>query len=251
MTLNEIRESGLLELYVLGELSENDEKEVVDALQEFPELSKDLEQISKALTMYAQANAIKAPSGLYKSIENQINDSGSNGGSSSTSGPWLWILSVLALAFLAYGIYQNLLKNQLAEENQRILVDCEEDNDELLQELEFYQEIHNKENTIYAVAATDKYPETKLYLHQNDNTNRNFLQIQNLPAITADQSYQLWSLKADQDPIPLDVFNPDQEAFIEVESVDNTNTYAITIEPRGGRQTPTLENLIGTFAISG
>lgn len=251
MTLNEIRESGLLELYVLGELSEKDENIVNEALTEFPELQTDIKEISAALTTYAQANAIPAPNSLYESIESQIKDSKSNNSGGSSSNSWIWILSVLALGFLSYGIYQNLLKSQLAEENQRILVDCEEENDEMREQLDFYQEIHDKENTIYAVAATDKYPETKLYLHKNNATNKNFLQIQNLPEITADQSYQLWSLKANQDPIPLDVFNPEGDAFLEVENVEDTNTYAITIEPRGGRQTPTLENLIGTFAISG
>jgi anti-sigma-K factor RskA len=34
-----------------------------------------------------------------------------------------------------------------------------------------------------------------------------------------------------------------------VDFIDKTATYAITIEPKGGSKSPTLENLIGTMGV--
>ena len=70
----------------------------------------------------------------------------------------------------------------------------------------------------------------------------------NLPDIASDQAFQLWSLKDGADPMPLDVF-ADKNKIIEVAFVDNTATYAITIEPKSGSKSPTLEKLIGTIGV--
>lgn len=56
MKLTEIRKSGLLELYVIGDLS-NDEQNIIEsAILEFPELKQDLFEIEKSLEAYAFAN---------------------------------------------------------------------------------------------------------------------------------------------------------------------------------------------------
>ena len=39
--------------------------------------------------------------------------------------------------------------------------------------------------------------------------------------------------------------------LIEVDYVDGTEVYAITIEPEGGSESPTFENLIGTVSVAG
>ena len=87
---------------------------------------------------------------------------------------------------------------------------------------------------IVHMTGTDKYPQTNLYFYHNPETQRNFIQVQELPAITASQSYQLWSLKTDLAPIPLDVFQGTDD-LIEVRYEGDSQSYAITIEPFGGQ----------------
>ena len=95
------------------------------------------------------------------------------------------------------------------------------------------------------------YPTASLLIHNNNSSKKNYLQLSALPALSDNQSFQLWSLKADQDPIPLDVFDGTGDRIIEVQHINGTETYAITIEPKGGSKIPTLENLIGTFSLQG
>lgn len=59
MRLNEIRESGLLELYVLGELNKSEKETVLKAISFFPELKKELTLIENAFLFYAKLHAIK------------------------------------------------------------------------------------------------------------------------------------------------------------------------------------------------
>ena len=68
MTLHEIRESGLLELYVLGDLALHDRGVVEAAITEFPELSNDLKEIERAYRTYAEAHAVKAPPAVLEKV---------------------------------------------------------------------------------------------------------------------------------------------------------------------------------------
>ena len=48
--------------------------------------------------------------------------------------------------------------------------------------------------------------------------------------------------------MPLNVF-ADKNTIIPVDFIDQTATYAITIEPKGGSQSPSLDKLIGTMGV--
>lgn len=76
-----------------------------------------------------------------------------------------------------------------------------------------------------------------------------FLQVQNLPPLASNQSYQLWSLKGDLAPKPLDVFESQNPKLFEIVHVESTNVYAITPEPKVGKDVPTFENLVATFTL--
>jgi anti-sigma-K factor RskA len=56
-------------------------------------------------------------------------------------------------------------------------------------------------------------------------------------------------LKATDASITLDVFDGKGNTIIKVHFIQNTNAYAITIEPDGGSQSPNLNDLIRAFSI--
>jgi anti-sigma-K factor RskA len=68
--------------------------------------------------------------------------------------------------------------------------------------------------------------------------------VNNLPAVPAGETYQLWFVPTSGDPIPSDTFNtePDGSARVEVsvpDSVASLKAAAVTPEPAGGSQKPT------------
>lgn len=67
MNLQDIRESGLLELYVHGALEETEQHIVAQALETYPELQQELKEIEFALFQYAENYALK-PHGVVKPL---------------------------------------------------------------------------------------------------------------------------------------------------------------------------------------
>lgn len=73
------------------------------------------------------------------------------------------------------------------------------------------------------------------------------LQLANLPAPPQDKDYQLWLIKAGENPISAGVFNfeqPSTDLFFRVEQLNEqpspqSNSFAVTLEPKGGVPQPT------------
>jgi len=251
-------ESGILELYVLGKLSPEEEKEVQDMQSKHVEIQREIHEISVGLEKYAQLNAIKAPAHIADRIfENLPSKSSTSYGNSAdiaqSKGGLNWnLLTTLfaLLSVLGFSMYF-ILKTEYNSALQKYESDkktCDSISQQQQQLFAIIRQINDPNNKIIDMTPTAGYAGISVYLHYNVVNKKNFLQLVNLPDITADQAFQLWSLKDGADPMPLDVF-VDKNKIIEDAFVDNTATYAITIEPKGGSKSPTLEKLIGTMGV--
>jgi len=251
-------ESGILELYVLGKLSPEEEKEVQDMQSKHVEIQREIHEISVGLEKYAQLNAIKAPAHIADRIfENLPSKSATSyGNSADIAQPkgglnWNLLTTLFALlSVLGFSMYF-ILKTEYNSAIQKYESDkkaCDSISQQQQQLFAIIHQINDPNNKIIDMTPTAGYAGISVYLHYNVVNKKNFLQLVNLPDITSDQAFQLWSLKDGADPMPLDVF-VDKNKIIEVAFVDNTATYAITIEPKGGSKLPTLEKLIGTMGV--
>ncbi len=244
----------------MDQLSTAEKAEVEGYIRAFPDLKVDIAEIERSLELFAKSASLKAPAGLKDKILDQIKNEGvsektkPHTPSSGSFGMWRMVAALFGLGILLFG-YLFWQKSSDAELLQQELTasrdSCEQSTQQLTDQLRLLQQLTYPDNKILPFTATPGFASTDLYLHHNSETKRNFIQVRNLPAIAANQSYQLWSLKPNQAPIPLDVFDLPATGLIEVRYVDGTETYAITIEPRGGKDSPTLENLIGTVGVAG
>lgn len=256
MSIKEIRESGLLELFAIGDLSPADESMVRAYLMEYPELKEDLVEIESALGNYAHIHRREPRPDLKNKLLKDIQSAASASPPKSPAHPGkgnFWrSIGLLAILFLLIGIIglfvQNLEIKNLQSELAALQDRCDSLENAQSAQLAFYESFFDRGNDIVAIAPTDKYESTAILLYENKEVNKVYLQLNNLPSITDQQSFQLWSLKGTNAPIPLDVFSGNQEV-LEVTFEPDTEVYAITIEPAGGSLTPNLEELIGTFSL--
>ena len=236
----------------MDQLSPAERAEVETHLTTFPELRIDLREIEAALEFFAKATSLSAPAGLKTKIMDALRDEFIPDTKSGNGGIWrlfalLFGLGVIILGFLFFQRNNDL---QRAEDQLAITIDtCNQAQQRLNSRLQILQQLTAPQNQIIPFTPTTTYPTTDLYLHHNTGTGRNFIQVRNLPAITANESYELWSIKPDTAPAPLDVFETVPDNLIEVQFVEGTAVYAITIEQRGGAQSPDLTKLIGTATI--
>ncbi len=250
--------SGILELYVLGQLSPEETREVEAMQDKHLEIKREIYEISLSLEKYGQLTGIKAPMSVgTKLFENLPKKSPTNQGvpKENTVGngnmSWNLLTSLFALiGVLGFTLYYlQIAENKAASQQyQSSIRVCDSITNQQQQQFALLNQINDPNNKIIDMTPTAGYAGISVYLHHNTASKKNFLQLVNLPEITTDQAFQLWSLKDGAAPMPLNVF-ADKNTIIPVDYIDETATYAITIEPKGGSQTPSLDKLIGTMGV--
>jgi len=240
----------------MDQLSPAEKAEVEGYLNTYPELRKELREIERSLEIFAGTAALKSPAGVKDKILHDIRGdvSGTSNANQQTFNIWSLAAVVFGLGLLLFGyLYFQKDKDtkRLEQDIAAVRDTCVTNTNALTKQLDLLRQLTQPANKILPFTATPGFASTDIYLHTNKATKRNFIQVRNLPALASGQTYELWSIKPDQPPIPLNVFDNPSDGLIEVSYVDGTEVYAITIEPSGGKNTPTMENLIGTVSVAG
>ncbi len=258
MTVNDILKSGLLELYALSMPSAEDKSIVEEALPQSSELRAELSAIESALQKFAMLLSVPPSPELKEKLLSKIKASKPDKmtkakATTESNGTSLlqWLLLVSCLGLMGAYFVSHKSNSALQEKYDNKVILCDSITQAQEAKIIILENIQNKNNRIIELKATEKYPATEAYFHYNTELKKNYIQIQNLPDLASNQSFQLWALKGDNAPVPLDVFEADKDNIFEVEFVNNPDAYAITIEPLGGQDAPTLANLIGVIAIAG
>lgn len=240
----------------MDQLSPAEKAEVEGYLKTYPELRYEIREIERSLEVYAGSAALKSPAGVKEKILHSLRNNLEETSNVNTPSFSIWPLATvaLALALLLFGYFyfqKDKETKQLRSEIKAVVDTCQAKTNELMNHLDLLRQLTEPNNKILPFTATPGFASTDLYLHTNKTTKRNFIQVRNLPDISENQSFELWSIKPDQPPMPLTVFGKPVNGLIEVAYVDDTAVYAITIEPKGGKNTPTMEHLIGTVSVVG
>ncbi len=260
MDIKDYISSGILELYVFDQLSPEERTEVERMAALHTEVKVEIFEISKAAAQFAMLNGVTVPPDVKESLFSKIKAQGKNTGTTSNTtktnetpkGKW-WnglntlLLMISALGFGMFLYNASLWKKEKAlfEKNQLI---CDSLQRQSQSQYAIINDLKNNNISIAKIAATPKYKDVVMHMHTSKKDKFNYIQLNNLPAIAADQAYQLWALKDGQPPMPLTVFG-DKDGFVKVDFIDDVATYAITIEKKEGATAPNMENLIGTFGI--
>lgn len=252
--------SGILELYVLGQLSPEEMTQVEDMQSKYVEIRKEIYDISISLEQYGRLTAIKAPDSIGqelfknlppKDIKNFGDETLKNQPDKGQGLQWNIVTTLFALiSLLGFTLFflKKMEHDSFKAKSEKDREVCDSIQLASQQQYALLIQINNPNNKILDLTPTAGYTDLAIYLHHNETDRINLLQLVRLPAISSDQAFQLWSLKDGVAPIPLDVFDGSGK-ILPVAYEDGTGTYAITIEPKGGSLTPTLEKLIATVGV--
>lgn len=264
-------ESGILELYVLGQLSTQECNEVEAMANKYPEVKAELSAIELALESYALENAIAPSNGLEDKIlaqfaTNKVTEKqpepkivplyeGQKDGTVRTLRYALIACSILLVVSLGalFSAHKDL--SQANEQIATLSLDKEKFAS-TVSKLEFDKS--GMENRI-AMTETNEWatvklagvkdsPKAKMLVYWNKN-NKSILinyAAMDLPKTDQAHEYQLWAL-VDGKPVSLGVFgNTDnaKEAVKQMETIAKAQAFAVTIEPMGGSQNPTMEKMV-------
>lgn len=260
-------ESGILEQYILGDLSKEEMLEVESNALKYPKIRLELDQIENALFSYAKSNAIEPAqelrSKVLSSLEIKEEDPESPkiqaiGGIVKPSPFYKYAFAAsVALLFVSAVLLINL-NNKLNDSytqiallqtgNQKYSNQVNYIDEELVDtrnELQFYK--NQDSYKLITLNGSDKAPSASMLVAFNADKQEVMIDLSSLKMPSNDQEhqYQLWAI-VDGKPVDLGVFDSSNKdgGMKKMKSVANAQAFAVTLEPRGGSENPTMEQMM-------
>jgi len=265
MNINDYISSGILEQYVLGDISPQEKKEVECMSHIYPELQEELLKVQIALEGFALDNAIEVPSHLkkniFEAIEKEVVDiipiskvvelkpvvtSESTKPVKQFSSKKYLVAASVVLVVSAASVYFMLQSNFNQKElalNNKIEAIAKEKED-VKNQLAILSVENNKP---FVLTGNTKALGKTMVVLWNNKTGNVYVNNVHLPQAPTDKQYQLWALK-DGKPIDLGVFNTNG-SIQNMKSVAGAQAFAVTLEQKGGSPTPHLEELYAILNI--
>lgn len=259
MNIEEYISSGILETYALGELSAVERKEVEKNLQLSPALRNELSKIELTMESFLMKAAIKPRADVKRALFEQINER-PNGKvvslmkeQSQSSISWRYataasVAIALLSSYLAYNYWDKWKKSEsnlteLIAQNQRIAQDYNNVNLRL-DRIETDLKVTSNPDFIRVVMkGTPNALESIASVYWNAQTKEVYLSIQRMKALSKENQYQLWAI-IDGKPVDCGVFDFGLANLVKMKAVVALpTTFAVTVEPRGGKLSPSLETM--------
>ena len=255
MNIEEYISSGILEAYILEELSPKESKDVELKAAAYPEIRSELEMIEETLFQAAQLTSVPAPDHLKSNILNSIPDGHDSLSEtkviSINNSTWKYATAAAVSLLVVSSVYINSLNSDLKEARNEIIA-MESNQQRLAEDLNQVNYTNEKiqsgldflasaETKAVPLGGTDISKSSKAFVFWNPNTAEVRFRIADLPELPTDKQYQLWALK-DGKPIDLGVFDV-EEGLLAMKAIDGAQAFAVTLEPAGGSVNPTLDQM--------
>ena len=263
MDVKEYIASGKLELYVAGALSNEENLEVQHYAIEYPEIRKEIEAIERAILAVTEATSPKMPLDGFARIKTRIDDviPFTPERSTNKGTPWGSYLGWAASVLLAVGLFwmytenselqsEIELTNKEKQSLENILSDTQE---EITFKESPLEDIRDQNVTVIALGGQSVSPSSYAKAYWNKEESKVIIDAKGLPEPPEGFTYQVWSLKLD--PLTptsiglLDDFASMDTKLFTLENANESEAFGITLEPEGGSETPTLEQLYTLGAV--
>mgnify|MGYP003647160172 CR=1 FL=1 len=254
--------SGILELYIAGILSEKENLEIANYAKEYPEIQKEIEAIEASILELSK----KASPGLkqtFTSIMDRINSDVKVISIDDKRGtPISRYVGLAASVLLAIGIFWMYQQNQelksdikVVEQQNNNLEQQIADSDSSLEETkELLNTLRDKNISVIPLDGQDISPSSYAKAYWNKENKKVFIDAKGLPEPPDGFVYQVWSLKLS--PLTptsmglLDNFKMDENKIFALSNPNESEAFGITLEPAGGSESPTLEQLYTLGVVS-
>jgi len=270
-------ESGVLELYVLGDLSPEDVLQVEEMAANYPEVKAEIAAIELAIEQYAMHNAVEPSAevearlfdklGISDEAETEaistssyVNEpkivrlDNSDGKVRTLRYALVACVALLVVSVAALFITYNKL-NDAHDQIASLNLDKQKFAG-VVSQLEFENKgldnmvamNDSKEWATIRMAGQTFSPKSKMNVYWNKKDKSvliNYVAM-DLPKADPEHEYQLWAL-VNGKPVSLGMFGKTdstaKEAIVKMQTIQEAQAFAVTLEPMGGSVNPTMEKL--------
>jgi anti-sigma-K factor RskA len=251
--------TGILEAYVSGTLSDQERSEVEKNLTLYPELRTELariEEVQEKLLMQASMQPRAAvKEALWKQLDIQQASHKIHSPDSDTHQINWWqyaaaasiLLAIVSsiMAYMYWDKWQHAEDNlsKVLAQNEKIAQDYHQASEQLDKVEMDLKIVNNPSFKRVVMKGTKNAPSAQAYVYWNAHTNELYVHVQTMQKLPRHRQYQLWAMVKGK-PVSAGVFDADFSGLIKMKHVDGApDAFAVTIEPHGGSQTPSLESM--------
>ncbi len=255
MDVKSFIESGLLEVYALGQCTPEERALVERMLEQHPALRTELEAVERALEQVAQAYAVSPPPGLKVRILEQAQAEAPTAGPSERGRAghfWRLVLTWLAVVALAVALgWQLWQKTRLSERVialEQQAADCEKriQQQARLQEVVALLRHRDTRAIVLSDAAGNGSAKITATVWHNPVRGETVLDINTLPAPPPGRYFQFWAI-VEGKPVSMGMVNlRGDDAFQTLPFHPEAQAFAISAEDNpNGNPAPTQVVLVG------
>jgi len=262
LNIQEYISTGILEAYVLGELTEAERAQVEKNVSMSPELKAELLKVEKTLEAFAMKAAVKPRAEVKAKLMAKIpgapkapvvkKEETKTVALTPQVNYWKYataasIAFALLTSYLAFNYRQRWADTQsnldnLIAQNQRMAQDYNTVNQKLDKIQEDLSVIENSAFTRVTLKGTPNEPGALASVYWNASTEEVFLRVQELKGISKENQFQLWAI-VDGKPVDAGVFDGNFAGLLKMKNIKGAVAFAVTVEPRGGKASPSLETM--------
>lgn len=257
--------SGIIESYVLGMLTDTECQEVELLAKQYPEISAEIAEVQKSMETYLSETTVTPRPGLQDAIWEKLESKSAAAPiietpikSTSAKIRLLAIQPYLAAAVLLLlltSVITNIYLSRQLGKTQDQLSELNASNLRIASQLETQKVAFNELENQFAfmispntrtvqLAGLPNHPDASAIVYWNTINHEVFISGASLPALTSEKQYQLWAI-VDGAPVSAGLLSADTDSALQkMASFEKAQAFAITVEPKGGSIHPTLEAMV-------
>lgn len=253
MDKKKIIEEGLLESYLLGTLSREDETLIQRTINSDPEIKQQFDALENEFELIGFENAIEPPFEVKERLMSYVERS--SGSQSGTLGTGKLLIAASMAAIFALSSFWLYLQWQNSMDN---ISDLEQQTVELQERLSTLEKQYESTNVRYTTISDPQMiplylvgnkisPNSRAVAYINHNNRTVVVNSKGLSELDAEHTYQMWA-DVEGEMINMGLVPTDQD-YIPLRYIDKAESLNITIEPSGGSEHPTVEQLISNIYL--
>lgn len=260
--------SGKLELFLLGELTEREREEVLSLAKIHPEIRKELDELEETMFAFDNMTGVSpsqdVKNRIFSTLENDFILKETPKPTAvpadtkvvAISSPWKPFAIAASIAAIVASGAAFYYADKYQERNDQftaLLQDQSVMADNLNQVKQQYDQKDSQLDKMIAGdfkrvqmrgEGFDMQKDAKVDVFWDQNEQEVFIAVNTLNDLSDEFDYQLWAI-GDDGPIGIGLVNSAEKLTLQqMEAVAQAGAFAITIEPKGGSEAPTLEKLV-------
>jgi anti-sigma-K factor RskA len=256
MEAQEYIDSGILELYVYGLLTETENLEIAEMAKKNPDVDQEIIAIEKAIVALSSSFSPFHSVANFEKIKARLELKHGKVVDMKPASQWSqyvgWAAAVLLLLGLGYQTLElTKTKDAIATVgNEKTKIEREfayldQQNKETQKNLTIVRDIKNTGVTLGGQAVS---PTSFAKVYWNKDTKTTYIDAAGLPKPPKGMVYQVWALKLSPVLTPTSIgllsdFEGNSNKIFAVDRTNEAEAFGITLEPAGGSLTPTMTQL--------